>query len=181
MFIMHALHDCDEMLRDELTWSRSGRRLLGWNWSTRDRQLHIRKLPGCRITTKIKSFINIRILLHGIITSCQGHRVRTLAMDDCCNITLVNSRHQFGILKKTLKNELTRRNSRTPVWLPNVSIRLHYTSIWWQHATIQAQRLYVIINLSGGEIQPSGHTLHPSGCNMQPSGGTYGEYLQAGI
>ena len=138
MIIMHVLHDCDEMLRDELTWSRSGRRLLGVSWSTRDRQLLIRKLPGCRIPAKIKSFIDVRILLYGIITPCQGHGVRTQAMGDCCNITIIAT-PSIQRTEKDIKNELTRRNSRTTIRWPNVSIRLHYTPIQWQYATVRVQ------------------------------------------
>ena len=138
MFIMHALCDCDEMLRDELTWSRSGRRLLGWNWRTRDRQQHIRKLPGCCITTKIKSFINIRILLHGIITPCQ---VMESGLKLWVTVVTLPSSSTPSIqhTEKDIKNELTRRNSRTTVWWPNTSIQLQNTSIRWQYATIRVQ------------------------------------------
>ena len=41
--------------------------------------------------------------------------------------------------EKDIKNELTRRNSRTTVQWPNVSVQLHYTPIRWQYATIRVQ------------------------------------------
>ena len=83
--------------------------------------------------------INTRILLHCIITACQGHRIQTQAVSDCHDIARcihsINATHW-----KRHKIELIRRNS-------NITIRPQNGSIWPQHGSIRLHPTTININV----------------------------------
>ena len=92
LFIMHALHDSNQMIWDELKWSRNGRSryrgLPSWSWCARDWKLHLRALPWCSIPTQICCLVDVGVLLHSIITWCQSHGVRYQTVSDCGEVAL---------------------------------------------------------------------------------------------